>query len=310
MNRYRNIPGLRTTSKATATTLCQKCLKRGHYSYECKASAQERPYTSRPSRTQQLANPKLVPELMSDVPNDLLRTKGVADEQLALKERERGRNREGSDYDRDHDDATHRRPEKRVRSVSPAYSADSVSTISTDRSWSRSPPRKRDIPSSARSRECKRMISRSVSPDSHLSSSSAGGKATTSRGKEGNTRRGKRSQSPVERGRYGSDRRGSWRNRSRSLSMDRSSIAKHRRSLTPRALDRNSRYPDRGRARHPRSSERARSMSRSPSRARGHEPPYDRGRGVPENPPPRKERSLSPFSKRLALTQAMNMINR
>ncbi|QSS59347.1 hypothetical protein I7I51_08782 [Histoplasma capsulatum] len=250
-----------------------------HYSYECKASAQERPYTSRPSRTQQLANPKLVPELMSDVPNDLLRTKGVADEQLALKERERGRNREDSDYDRDHDDATHRRPEKRVRSVSPAYSAYSVSTISTDRSWSRSPPRKRDIPSSARSRER-------------------------------NTRRGKRSQSPVERGRYGSDRRGSWRNRSRSLSMDRSSIAKHRRSLTPRALDRNSRYPDRGRARHPRSSERARSMSRSPSRARGHEPPYDRARGVPKNPPPRKERSLSPFSKRLALTQAMNMINR
>ncbi|EDN04086.1 predicted protein [Histoplasma mississippiense (nom. inval.)] len=78
------------------------------------ASAQERPYTSRPSRTQQLANPKLVPELMSDVPNDLLRTKGVADEQLALKERERGRNREDSDYDRDHDDATHRRPEKRL----------------------------------------------------------------------------------------------------------------------------------------------------------------------------------------------------
>lgn len=83
-------PYTAASSKATAQTLCQKCLKKDkysasspcpsrliiyarHYSYECKASAQERPYTSRPSRTQQLANPKLVPRLTSDVPNDLLR---------------------------------------------------------------------------------------------------------------------------------------------------------------------------------------------------------------------------------------------
>lgn len=45
-----------------------------HYSYECKATAQERPYTARPSRTQQLLNPRLLPELSEDVPNDLART--------------------------------------------------------------------------------------------------------------------------------------------------------------------------------------------------------------------------------------------
>lgn len=91
MNRYRNVPGLTNQSKASATTLCQKCLKKDefflsnldfvrlaylykrHYSYECKASAQDRPYISRPSRTQQLMNPKLVPKLSSDVPNDLMR---------------------------------------------------------------------------------------------------------------------------------------------------------------------------------------------------------------------------------------------
>ena len=77
-------------SKATPSTLCQKCLKRDmlippmpslgstniflrHFSYECKALAQERPYVARPSRTQQLMNPKLVPQLTSDVPNDLNR---------------------------------------------------------------------------------------------------------------------------------------------------------------------------------------------------------------------------------------------
>lgn len=42
-----------------------------HYSYECKASAQERPYVSRPSRTQQLRNPKLQPKLDSDKPKPL-----------------------------------------------------------------------------------------------------------------------------------------------------------------------------------------------------------------------------------------------
>ncbi|CAH0053128.1 unnamed protein product, partial [Clonostachys solani] len=37
-----------------------------HYSYECKVPAQERPYTSRPSRSQQLRNPKLIPKLTND----------------------------------------------------------------------------------------------------------------------------------------------------------------------------------------------------------------------------------------------------
>lgn len=42
-----------------------------HYSYECKASTQERPYASRPSRSQQLRNPKLVPKLTNDTLNPL-----------------------------------------------------------------------------------------------------------------------------------------------------------------------------------------------------------------------------------------------
>lgn len=42
-----------------------------HYSYECKATAQERPYVSRPSRSQQLRNPKLVPKLTNETLNPL-----------------------------------------------------------------------------------------------------------------------------------------------------------------------------------------------------------------------------------------------
>lgn len=92
MNRYRNAPGFGGPSKASPTTLCQKCLKRDmspsaaflillyadfaarHYSYECKATTQERPYISRPSRTQQLQNPRLMPKLSNDVPDDLQRS--------------------------------------------------------------------------------------------------------------------------------------------------------------------------------------------------------------------------------------------
>ncbi|KAL3424626.1 hypothetical protein PVAG01_03907 [Phlyctema vagabunda] len=131
MNRYGRGPTIGGPSKATATTQCQKCLKRGHYSYECKAVVQERPYVSRPSRTQQLLNPKLVPKLTSDVPQELLRKKGVADEQLAKAELERGRKRERQDDEgRDAQDNS-----KRMRSAS----SDSVSTFSTN--MSQSPPR-------------------------------------------------------------------------------------------------------------------------------------------------------------------------
>ncbi|KAK2733230.1 hypothetical protein FQN55_003690 [Onygenales sp. PD_40] len=206
MNRYRNVPGLKPTSKATPTTLCQKCLKRDNY--ECKASAQERPYTSRPSRSQQLANPKLAPKLMSDVPNDLLRTKGVADEQLALRESERGRKREAVDERDDEPIRSHSR--KRARSASPAYSSSSVSTISTNRSWSQSPRRKRDMSRSPyRSRERKRKMSDSLSDRSNITASSVERRGAPSKALDRNTRRRRKSRSPSARGRHrDSDRRG------------------------------------------------------------------------------------------------------
>ncbi|THC92213.1 hypothetical protein EYZ11_008306 [Aspergillus tanneri] len=62
-------------------------------------SAQERPYASRPSRTQQLLNPNLRPQLSTEVPNDLLRTKGLADELLTKREEERGRKRDLDEFD-------------------------------------------------------------------------------------------------------------------------------------------------------------------------------------------------------------------
>ncbi|KAM3082798.1 hypothetical protein ACMFMF_002451 [Clarireedia jacksonii] len=112
-----------------------------HYSYECKANAQERPYVSRPSRTQQLLNPKLVPKLTSDVPQELLRNslrKGIADEQLAKAQLEKDRTQLEKDRGRkrERDDDLGPEASKRRRSLS---SASSVSTISTNISRSPSP---------------------------------------------------------------------------------------------------------------------------------------------------------------------------
>ncbi|OIW28912.1 hypothetical protein CONLIGDRAFT_577843 [Coniochaeta ligniaria NRRL 30616] len=82
MHPYRGRGGPSRSTPANVT--CQKCLKKDmlpanpsftarHYSYECKASAQERPYVPRPSRTQQLQNPKLVPKLNTEVLDDIQR---------------------------------------------------------------------------------------------------------------------------------------------------------------------------------------------------------------------------------------------
>ncbi|XP_006662806.1 zinc finger CCHC domain-containing protein 10-like [Oryza brachyantha] len=49
-------PKAAPASSGGAYTQCQKCFQPGHWTYECK---NERVYISRPSRTQQLKNPKL-----------------------------------------------------------------------------------------------------------------------------------------------------------------------------------------------------------------------------------------------------------
>jgi hypothetical protein len=327
-------------SKASADTLCQKCLKRGHYSYECKATAQERPYQSRPSRTQQLLNPKLKPKLTTQVPEDLLRKKGVADEILKKKEEERsGRDR------------------KRSRSLSTS-SADSVSTISTNRSpsRSRSPPRRRKPNGTshrggddkALTKRRRRSASRdSRSPDdvdrntrrrmSSFSPGERGRRRTRSRSvsqrmdishedtrptepHRRHHRRASRSRSR-SRQRHGHGKRPVRRpspSRSRSRSLDRMDTSDDR-NAAPKGKWGRSPSPYRpGRVRSP-------SPRRAPPSPRGgrnghygredatrnrfDRAPLRDGPVAAPAPPPapavQRERSLSPFSKRVALTKAM-----
>jgi hypothetical protein len=345
------------SSKASADTLCQKCLKRGHYSYECKASTQERPYKSRPSRTQQLLNPKLKPKLTTEVPEDLVRKKGVADEILKKKEEDR----------------------KRARSLS-ISSADSVSTISTNRSpsRSRSPRRRKHDGQKSRGHDDKALRKRSrrsVSMDSRspqesvedrntrrrMSSFSPPGERGRRRTRSKSRSRSARMKSPHEnaRGRALRSMSGSVRSRSRSTRRDRKRPAGRRlsvsrsRSRTPDPMDTSDERipPNSGasRGRWGASPPAKRAPSRSPSPYRGSRDrslspfskrkaaaarrsrsPYEArngGRGPARNrfddrpavpnsrpapppvqalPPVQRERSLSPYSKRMALTRAMH----
>lgn len=61
------------------TTTAMSNIRAGHYSYECKAQAQERPYISRPSRSQQLLNPKLKPKLANIAPTPTVTEHEYAD---------------------------------------------------------------------------------------------------------------------------------------------------------------------------------------------------------------------------------------
>ncbi|GKT50963.1 uncharacterized protein ColSpa_11144 [Colletotrichum spaethianum] len=336
MHPYRGRGGPRQSTPANVQ--CQKCLKRDkfivdrfitntaltsterHYSYECKEPAQTRPYVSRPSRTQQLRNPKLMPKLTNETPDDADRKKGIADAELAKKEAERARKRELEERD---DELIRKTESKRQRSES----VDSVSTISTSRSASPPPPPRRRSPSPVPSRRRQRSPEdrkpsrpRSFSPESE-----------DARPVSRRSGRSRHTQSPPRR-------------RQRSLSRDsRSPPETYERKYRERDEDR-VRPAGSGVARDPSGSRESsisrdgganstrRSLSRSPDR-RGARGGGRLGRGGtrnsgygdgperrvdrvarnerqerrPEQRQLERERSLSPFSKRLALTQSLNM---
>ncbi|KAL1406402.1 hypothetical protein Q8F55_008101 [Vanrija albida] len=126
-----NLPKQLQGTKASGSTRCQKCLKLGHHTYECK---NPRPYVPRPSRTKQLASGAKARDTPSVVTPDEFKTGygvGLADKILKAKEAERAsaaRGRGGGYGGRD-------------RSASPRRRRDSPDSDS-DSTASRSPPRR------------------------------------------------------------------------------------------------------------------------------------------------------------------------
>ena len=155
--------------------------------------------------------------------------------------------------------------------------------------------------------------SRSMSCSSHSSMDERRKKLSHSgyRGK----RRRHSSRSPVDRGRDRdlNSNRGTRRTRSASESRDRIEIIKNRKSMTPglparqsSRQDNTSRWPEH----HPfvdRRQSYSNDNDRYGSSARDRNEMIRGTRQPPNALPQRKERSLSPFSKRRRITQAMNM---
>ncbi|CAE7146215.1 unnamed protein product [Rhizoctonia solani] len=97
MNFGRNSRGTNKNPRATADTVCQKCLQRGHFIYECKST---QPYKSRPSRSRLLEKPELVKKRGDkpsvEVPDEFKKRSGVANKILEDKEKDREAKRKRS----------------------------------------------------------------------------------------------------------------------------------------------------------------------------------------------------------------------
>ncbi|CUA69026.1 hypothetical protein RSOLAG22IIIB_08278 [Rhizoctonia solani] len=97
MNFGRNSRGTNKNPRATADTLCQKCLKRGHFIYQCKST---QPYKARPSRSQLLEKPDLARKRGDkpsvEVPEEFKKRSGIANKILEEKEKDREAKRKRS----------------------------------------------------------------------------------------------------------------------------------------------------------------------------------------------------------------------
>jgi len=165
--------------RATSSTICQKCLGRGHFIYECKGA---RPYVSRPSRTQQLENPRLLAAKLKaegkpsvEVPEEFKKPAGTANMILAAKEKERSKDDKGKEKEKE--------PSHKKRKTKRSRSSDSGSSDSDSSSGSDS------------------SSSGSSSSDSDSESSSSGSESESARSKE----RDRKRRVPRRRSRSGSD---------------------------------------------------------------------------------------------------------
>lgn len=89
MSRFAPHRASSSNARPAADTICQKCLGKGHFTFNCQSKA--RPYTSRPSRSQMLAHPEKYAEISqpTEIPDEFLSKKGLADKILKEKAEKR-----------------------------------------------------------------------------------------------------------------------------------------------------------------------------------------------------------------------------
>ncbi|XP_060197520.1 uncharacterized protein LOC132626614 [Lycium barbarum] len=151
-----------------AASQCQKCFQAGHWTYECK---NERVYISRPSRTQQLKNPKLRMKVSisydldnPDIEKEVKNEKSVKKSKRKHKsDTESGTGSEASVFESDSE----------ASSVTGSdYSSDSSDSSSTDSEEERRRKRKNKKKKQQKKRRHRKYSSTSESSDSYSDSGS------------------------------------------------------------------------------------------------------------------------------------------
>ncbi|XP_054787420.1 uncharacterized protein LOC129295221 [Prosopis cineraria] len=118
-----------TMSTVGSSAQCQKCFQSGHWTYECK---NERVYISRPSRTQQLKNPKL--RVNVSVTYDLDDNPVSKDEKVgksSSSKKTKRKHRSDSDSDSGSEDSVFETDSKSSSVTGSYYTSDSSSSYSS-----------------------------------------------------------------------------------------------------------------------------------------------------------------------------------
>lgn len=149
----------------SAASQCQKCFQTGHWTYECK---NERVYMSRPSRTQQLKNPKLKMKL--SISYDLDNPDEKDDKVEKKSKKSKRKHRSASDSGSDSEASVFETDSGSSSVTGSDYSSDTDTSSSSDSEEERRRRRKKRKQKKGKSK--KRYSSSSESSDSDSASDS------------------------------------------------------------------------------------------------------------------------------------------
>ncbi|CAA2959832.1 zinc finger CCHC domain-containing protein 10-like [Olea europaea var. sylvestris] len=158
---------LKTSASALgAASQCQKCFQTGHWTYECK---NERVYLSRPSRSQQLKNPKLrmKPSISYDFDNPDIR----AEKNVKHEKKSKRKHKSDTESDKDSEASVFESDSAVTESEESSGESESSYSSSTDSEEERRRKRK-NRKKQQRKRRHRKYSSSSESSDSYTDSES------------------------------------------------------------------------------------------------------------------------------------------
>ncbi|KAL1539129.1 hypothetical protein AAHA92_27790 [Salvia divinorum] len=181
-----------STSSVASASQCQKCYQMGHWTYECK---NERVYISRPSRTQQLKNPKL--RMKVSISYDLDNPDVPVEEDKGEKRAKKSKRKHKSDKESDNDsEASVFESDSGASSVTGSDESSGDSELSDSTSTDSEEERRRRRKSKKKKKQQRKRRHRSYSSSSESSESDSGSDSESedrsSRRKGKSRRHGKR----------------------------------------------------------------------------------------------------------------------